>query len=129
MFTELPEKVETQAGWEYEMAIAAMEGGLPTDFIAEHLQAALKLEPDLGIRPVIAYYLGKLGKEVPPPRARAATPSPALSPPTGPASTATDRPELPADLFTPGEPAPVLTPTPAPPANAEPLPRYVPPKP
>ena len=68
---EVPEKVEIQAEWEFELAMAALEGGLASDFTAEHFQTALKLEPNLATRPVIAYYLEKLGKPVPPPRSTA----------------------------------------------------------
>ena len=131
MFTELPEKVETQAGWEFEMASAALEGGLPPEFVAEHFQAALKLEPDLATRPIIAYYLGKLGKEVPPPRTRATAPSPSPSPLPTPAPSApapAERPELPANPFEPGTP-PATTPAPAKPTEGDPLPKYEPPKP
>ncbi len=129
MFTELPEKIETQAAWEFEMASAALEGGLPPEFVAEHFQAALKLEPDLATRPIIAYYLTKLGKEVPPPRARATSPSPSPSPAPA-APTSTERPELPANPFEPGTaPAPSATPTPPKAAEPDPLPRYEPPKP
>ena len=102
-FLEVPEKVETQAGWEFELAMAALEGGLPPDVAADHFQAALKLEPNLAVRPVIAYYLEKLGKPVPPPRAatpRAAeptlTPTPAVETPK-PAEAS----ELPANPFAP----------------------------
>ena len=128
MFTEIPEKIETQAAWEFEMASAALEGGLPIEFVAEHFQAALKLEPDLASRPIIAYYLAKLGKEVPPPRTRSIPPSPSPTPstPPAPAQAPTDRPELPANVF---EPAAAPAPAPAPkPAETEPLPKYEPPK-
>ncbi len=97
LFLELPEKVDTQAGWEFEMATAALEGGLPSKFVAEHFLAALKLEPNLTVRPVIAYYLEKLGEAVPPPKApAAATPAPAPAP--EPAPTAA-KPELPENVF------------------------------
>ena len=90
MFLELPEKVDQQAEWEFELALAALEGGLPPDVAADHFQTALTLEPALTVRPLIAYYLEKLGKPVPPPREPA--PVPAI-----PGSTS--RPELPADPF------------------------------
>ena len=55
-----------------------LEGGLPPDLAADHFQTALKLEPDLTVRPLIAYYLEKLGKPVPPrqPEARPGRRSP-----------------------------------------------------
>ena len=95
MFLELPEKVNIQAEWEFELALAALEGGLPPDLVADHFQNALKLEPNLTVRPVIAYYLEMLGKPVPPPRPatpNAAEPSPAPS-------SAAEKPERPPDPF------------------------------
>jgi tetratricopeptide (TPR) repeat protein len=103
LLLQLPEKVGLQAGWEFEVALAALEGGLPPDFVADHFQKALKLEPDLTVRPVIAYYLEKLGKPVPPPRV--ATPKPAepstASPLPLPAIPPAEKSELPANVFTP----------------------------
>ena len=99
----IPENVELQAQWEFELALAALEGGKPPDVTANHFQMALKLEPNLTVRPVIAYYLEKLGKPVPPPRTatpRAAEPStPTTTPPA-------EKPELPANPFTPDPPKP-----------------------
>ncbi len=98
---DVPEQIEVQAGWEFELGMVALEGGLPPDVAADHFQAALKLEPNLVVRPVIAYYLGKLGKEVPPPRAATPrtvepAPAPAVSP-SGPVEPS----ELPANPFEP----------------------------
>lgn len=114
MFLELPEKVDQQASWEFELALAALEGGLPADVAAEHFATALELEPSLAVRPVIAYYLEQLGKPVPPPRparatAPAAAPAAATSPgtsepsatPAAPASA--NLPPNPFGLPTPGE--------------------------
>lgn len=98
MFLELPEKVDQQAQWEFEMAMAALEGGLPPDLAADHFQSALKLEPALTVRPLIAYYLEKLGKAVPPPRSAATRPTPA---PAATPSAETPGPELPANPFVP----------------------------
>jgi hypothetical protein len=107
-FLDLPEKVNTQARWEFELGLAALEGGLPSEFVADHLQSALKLEPNLFVRPVIAYYLEMLGKEVPPPKpagseAKPIEPSPTPTPtpvPTPPA----EKPELPEKVFAPDPP-------------------------
>ncbi len=108
LLLELPEKVSTQAEWEFEMALAALEGGFPPKFAAEHFQAALKLEPNLTARPVIAYYLEKLGEAVPPPRAPAAKPAEApTTPPTadpGPAPAPTPAPAPPAEATRPADP-------------------------
>jgi hypothetical protein len=108
---DLPEKVSTQARWEYELGLAALEGGLPTDLVADHLQSALKLEPNLAVRPVIAYYLEMLGKTVPPPRpnpsdAKPATPSATPTTPSATPTTPSDKPDLPANLFSADPPKP-----------------------
>jgi len=122
---ELPEKVNIQAEWEFETGMLGLEGGLPVDFVTSHLQNALKLEPNLTVRPVIAYYLGMLGKEVPPPKATPSTSAiPATTMPAAPTTPPTLKPtgipsskdslpnielptlpgsektELPADVFT-----------------------------
>ena len=114
---EIPEKINIQAEWEFELGMAALEGGLPVELISDHLQQALKLEPNLSVRPVIAYYLEQLGKPVPPPRladdAKPAATSTAT--PEDPAA----KPELPVNPFT-KDPAP--KPTPAPKPEPEPLP-------
>ena len=77
---EIPEKINIQAEWEFELALAALEGGLPPEIAAEHFATALELEPELTVRPVIAYYLEKLGKPVPPARATETTPEPTPTP-------------------------------------------------
>ena len=74
-FLELPEKVGLQAEWEFELALMILEAGLPPEMAAEHFQTSLKLEPNLAVRPVIAYYLEKLGKPIPP--LKTTTPKPA----------------------------------------------------
>ncbi len=104
MFIELPEKVDQQAEWEFELALAALEAGLPADVAAEHFRIALELEPSLGARPVIAYYLEQLGRPVPPPRA--ADPITPTAPEPQPTAEPTPAADKPAD--------PVPTPAPAP---------------
>ncbi len=104
MYIELPQKVDQQAEWEFELGMAALEGGLPTAFVAEHLKTALELEPNLSVRPVIAYYLEQLGEPVPPPRPTTRSTTPAADPtsvpkPNEPVATPTD--SLPADPFAP----------------------------
>ena len=110
MFLELPEKVDQQAEWEFELGLAALEGGLPSELAAEHFTTALKLEPNLAVRPVIAYYLEKLGKPVPPPKAEA--PAPATTTPAA----------VPAPEPTQAGPAPIPAPGPAKPAENRELP-------
>ena len=111
MFLELPEKVNLQAEWEFEVALAALEAGLSPDLVADHFQAALKLEPNLTVRPLIAYYLEMLGKPVPPPRVatpRAVEPSPSPSTTETPAPppAAEKPPELPPNPFATDPPKP-----------------------
>ena len=100
----LPTLVSRQAHWEYELALCLLESGSP-DRAAEYFTRALKLVPELSVRPIITYYLEKLGKPVPElpkkadlPQPRAGTtvdsllrgpgPSPATSPLAAPNPTA-----------------------------------------
>lgn len=77
----LPGMVEREAVWEYELGRAFLEGGDPTQ-AATHFAKALKLAPDLVYRPIIAYYLERIGEPVPPAKADAsAKPSEATSKP------------------------------------------------
>lgn len=62
---EIPEEIATQAGWEFEIGMASLEAGRPVVETADHLTNALKLAPNTAVRPVIAYYLKKLGQPVP----------------------------------------------------------------
>jgi tetratricopeptide (TPR) repeat protein len=71
-FLELPNLVATEANWEMDLAFCLLESGEP-ERASEHFTNALKLMPNLPTRPVIAYYLEKLGKPVPPPTAQAPT--------------------------------------------------------
>ncbi|WP_435021286.1 tetratricopeptide repeat protein [Tundrisphaera sp. TA3] len=117
---DIPEMISQQAEWEFETALAALEGGIAPSVAAEHFTKALELEPDLAIRPVIAYYLEKLGKPVPPartvaPEEKSAPPAPA--PPTQPEPEAKEKPPEPA---TPTEPKEKAT-EPAPPTEPPPL--------
>ena len=56
--------ISRQAYWEYELGQALLESGSP-DQAAEYFTRSLKLVPDLAVRPIIAYYLEKMGKPVP----------------------------------------------------------------
>ncbi len=64
-FLQIPDQVATQAVWEFEVGMVSLEAGQPVDETASHLTNALKLVPTMGVRPVIAYYLKKLGRPVP----------------------------------------------------------------
>jgi hypothetical protein len=70
LMLELPGKIDLQAAWEYDLGMCLLEAGRP-DLASAPLTEALTLAPDLALRPVIAYYLEKLGKPVPPARAKA----------------------------------------------------------
>ncbi len=60
----LPSLVARQAYWEFDLALCLLESGSP-DRAAESFAQVLKLAPDLPVRPIVAYYLQKLGKPVP----------------------------------------------------------------
>lgn len=61
----IPGTINTQAAWEYDLALCRLESGAP-DSAAEHFTKALELVPDMQARRLIAYYLEKMGKHVPP---------------------------------------------------------------
>ncbi|SIN80344.1 hypothetical protein SAMN05444166_0958 [Singulisphaera sp. GP187] len=65
LFMSLPGKLTNQANWTNELALCELESGESTQS-AEEFIAALTLLPNLPTRPVIAYYLEKMGKSVPP---------------------------------------------------------------
>ena len=64
MFLALPSTLTQQASWEFDLAMCDLEAGMPED-AATHFTQALTLAPELGVRPIAAYYLEKLGKPVP----------------------------------------------------------------
>ncbi len=76
----LPNLVNRQALWEFELGLSLLESGSP-DGAADYLTRALKLVPDLVFRPIIAYYLEKLGKPVPELPSKAAKPAGPTAPP------------------------------------------------
>jgi tetratricopeptide (TPR) repeat protein len=61
----LPGTLNQQATWEYDQAICQLEAGLPEE-AAKHFTQALTLQPNLAVRPIVAYYLERMGKPVPP---------------------------------------------------------------
>ena len=91
---EIPDKIATQATWEFEAGICRLEGGKPK-LAAQHFTTALKLVPNMALRPVMAYYLEKLGEPVPP------LPSSTKSEPAKPAPASST--EKPKDAPTPTE--------------------------
>jgi tetratricopeptide (TPR) repeat protein len=114
----LPGQVSRQALWEFDLAQSLLESGTP-ERAAEHFTQALNLSPDHTLRPLIAYYLEKLGKPVPalpsdleatPARTPSALdqllpasvptpsrPATTVKPPSTEASKATSEPTRPAD--------------------------------
>lgn len=63
-FTHLPSLLLDEATWEYELGLCLIESGQPGS-AASHLSRALTLEPKFPIRPLLLYYLDKLGKPFP----------------------------------------------------------------
>lgn len=61
----IPGMLSRQASWSYDLALCLLESGAPEP-AAEYFTKALELVPDLAVRPLIAYYLEKIGKPVPP---------------------------------------------------------------
>jgi tetratricopeptide (TPR) repeat protein len=78
-FLTLPSTLTQQASWEYDLAMCELEAGVPEE-AAAHFTKALTLAPDLAVRPIIAYYLEKMGSPVPPPtKGDRATTTPAIA--------------------------------------------------
>ena len=104
---EMPDKINQQANWEYDSALCRLEGGAPEQ-AAEHFTKVLTLAPKYSLRPVVAYYLEKLGKPVPPiPVEPKATPTPAAKPVAEaprPAEAPKPAPEAPKAAPKPAEP-------------------------
>lgn len=61
---EIPDKVTLQASWEFEAGLCRLEGGTP-ELASEHFVKALQIAPKLNVRPVIEYYLEKMGQPIP----------------------------------------------------------------
>jgi tetratricopeptide (TPR) repeat protein len=60
----IPTLVNRQGALEFELGQCLLEAGSPEE-AAAHFTQALKLVPDLPFRPIVAYYLGKMGQPVP----------------------------------------------------------------
>jgi tetratricopeptide (TPR) repeat protein len=104
---EFPELERTRSQWEAELGLVLLEAGQPS-LAGERMEAALKLNPAHPLRPILAYYLQKIGREVPPPPeppAKTEFAPGASGSPVAPASPASS--ELPANPFAtvPGEAA------------------------
>ena len=60
----IPALLTRQGYWEFELGLCLLESGTP-ERAAEHFTKALEIVPDIASRPLIAYYLGKMGRPVP----------------------------------------------------------------
>ena len=67
----IPTLLTRQGYWEFELGLCLLESGNP-ERAAEHFTKALEIVPDIATRPLIAYYLGKMGRPVPAAPAKAA---------------------------------------------------------
>ncbi|AMV39183.1 tetratricopeptide repeat protein [Planctomyces sp. SH-PL62] len=84
-----PSLLGREADWEFDLAQCLLESGEP-ERAAEHYTKALELTPESAVRPLIAYYLEKIGKPVPP------KPEPAQAPAAEaakPAATPSEEPK------------------------------------
>jgi hypothetical protein len=61
----MPTLLSRQALWDYELGQCLLESGAP-DRAADYFTRALKLVPEIAIRPIAAYYLERMGQPVPP---------------------------------------------------------------
>lgn len=61
----LVNSVRTQANYEFELATVLLESGRPGE-AGDRFVRCLELEPRFRLRPLIAYYLERLGRDVPP---------------------------------------------------------------
>jgi len=136
-FMSVPGSLNQQATWEYDLAMCQLEAGSP-DEAAAHFTQALTLAPGLAVRPIAVYYLGKMGKPIPPMPKRdlgtattdasraTALPKPGLLP-LGP----TERPVPPGSSGAPspkaaGAAEPAKTPVPEPARARDPAPKKSP---
>jgi tetratricopeptide (TPR) repeat protein len=79
----VPTLLSRQALWDYELGQCLLESGSP-DRAAESFLRALKLVPEIAVRPIVAYYLEKMGQPVPPlPKTGTATADAEPKPKTG----------------------------------------------
>jgi tetratricopeptide (TPR) repeat protein len=62
---ELPGRVRNQADWEFEIGLCLLESGNP-ELAATHFTKSAELNPNLPARGLVAYYLDRLGKPLPP---------------------------------------------------------------
>ncbi|MDX2037095.1 MAG: hypothetical protein SFX72_10620 [Isosphaeraceae bacterium] len=100
VFLDQPEEMARQAYFEFDIALACLESGMPVEETAKHFEQALRVAPDLPVRPVIEFYLKKLGKPIPPTReerdkAAAAPKTEATKPAEAPKTEATKPAEAP----------------------------------
>ena len=100
----LPLSLRQQATWLYDLGMCQLEGGMP-EAAAESFSKALTFSPDIGVRPIVAYYLEKIGKPVPPPSKRDVTAAKASTSPELPSTGGILAPFAPGPPLVPGSPA------------------------
>jgi tetratricopeptide (TPR) repeat protein len=71
---ELPGHVQNQSQWEFELGLCSLEAGRPADAIT-HFNKTIELNPKIAVRPLIAYYLERMGKPLAPPDTADAKPA------------------------------------------------------
>jgi tetratricopeptide (TPR) repeat protein len=113
-YLALPASLNQQAAWLYDLGMCQLEAGMPIE-AGESLSKALTLAPGLGVRPIAAYYLQKMGQPVPPPMkpigaaaARQATPTDSIKDSLAPppiVNPGTIRPSADKPAAAPAEPA------------------------
>ena len=90
-FLELPPRVGTDASWEADLGIALLEAGEPKR-AGDRFTRSLELAPDQASRPIVAYYLQKLGRPLPADLDEEVQPPPPATPEPKPSANAEGRP-------------------------------------
>ncbi len=110
IFLTIPATLAQQSSWEFDLAMCALEAGIPAE-ASEHFNKAIALAPDFAVRPIANYYLQKIGKTVPDlTKSDQAAAKPAASPTDnagasqGPVPTQTVKPAAPQPAASPEKP-------------------------
>ena len=91
------ELVANRATWEAELGEILLESG-ETKLAADSMVRALTLFPKLNTRPLVAFYLSRMGREIPdPPRDKDAEPAPVV--PKKAPEPGAEAGKLPEDVF------------------------------
>ncbi len=87
----VPGMLSREASWSFDLGQCLLESGDP-EKAADAFTKALTLVPDLALHPLIAYYLEKLGKPVPPEKPAEAAPPASFKPEPPPAPAEEPKP-------------------------------------